>query len=75
MGLTPETIFDQCKNLNASGRILTEFYMNAKRNIKDNNLALKAAVSAYNSGKFNSSAGTEYAQKIMNVKVQYAQLP
>lgn len=74
-GVTPDDMLDICKNLNIASKILMEFYINAKRIYKDDQLALQAAISGYNSGKYNSSAGRQYVSKIMNVNIKYAVLP
>jgi type IV secretion system protein VirB1 len=73
-GVTPEDMLDTCKNLNIASKILTEFYINAKRSIKDNQLALKASISAYNSGKYHSEAGQQYVNKVTNIRIKYAEL-
>ncbi len=70
MGLTPETVFDTCLNLNASSKILIEFYQSAKRKFNDEQVALHAAIRAYNSGRFATSKGQEYLVKITNVNFQ-----
>ena len=69
-GVTPENVFDICTNIKVAGRILSEFYQSAFRNIKDEQLALQAAISAYNSGKFNSALGRQYLAKVMQVKIE-----
>jgi type IV secretion system protein VirB1 len=71
LGLTPESIFDPCTNLAASGKILKEFFISAKFKIPNEQDALKAAIRAYNSGKFSSAAGQQYLNKIHAIKVQY----
>ncbi len=68
--VTPENIFDTCTNIRVSGQILQEFYHIAFKNIKDEQLALQAAISAYNSGKFNSALGRQYVAKVMRVDIQ-----
>lgn len=74
-GVTPDDMLDTCKNLNIASKILLEFYNNAKRITTDEQLALKYAISAYNSGKYNSEAGRKYLNKITNVNIKYAVLP
>ena len=61
-------MFDPCININIAGKILKEFYLKAKQNIADEQLALQAAISGYNSGKFNSTLGRQYVAKVMQVK-------
>ena len=71
-GVTPDDMLDTCKNLNIASKILMEFYINAKRLTNNDQTALRYAISAYNSGKYNSSAGQKYLNKIINVNIQYA---
>ena|SRR5687767_7974188 len=66
-GVIPENMFDVCTNIKIAGKILKEFYISAKQNIKDDQLALQAAISGYNSGKFYSNLGRQYVAKVMQV--------
>lgn len=50
LGLTLDSIFDPCTNIGAGGRIMTDFYERAKARFGDGERALRAALSAYNSG-------------------------
>jgi type IV secretion system protein VirB1 len=70
-GVVPDDMFNECKNINVASKILLEFYNNAKRYYADEQQALQAAISSYNSGKFNSTAGRQYVSKIMDVNIQY----
>lgn len=70
-GVTPNDMLDICRNLNVASKILMEFYTNAKKIYKDEQQALQAAISGYNSGKYNSNAGRQYLSKIMNVNIKY----
>ncbi|MFM2344015.1 MAG: hypothetical protein RLZZ210_624 [Pseudomonadota bacterium] len=66
-GVNPDDMFDPCVNIKIAGKILKEFYLRAKQNINDDQLALHAAISGYNSGKFNSTLGRQYVAKVMQV--------
>ena len=55
LGLTVETVLDPCRNLAAGARILTDAYDTASRKHGDGQGALRAALSAYNTG--NQLAG------------------
>lgn len=50
LGLSLSDVFEPCSNLAAGGRILTEFYEKAARKFGPGTSALRAAISAYNSG-------------------------
>src|ERR1700694_3211107 len=50
LGVTPEQMFDPCQNLKAGARILTENYVDASQKYGSGQVALRAAISAYNTG-------------------------
>lgn len=50
LGISIEEIFEPCKNIAAGASILTEFYLRAEAKFGRNERALRAALSAYNSG-------------------------
>lgn len=52
LGLTIRAMFDPCTNIAAGGKILTDFYTQAAQKYGDSPRALRAAISAYNSGDF-----------------------
>lgn len=52
LGMTVRDAFDSCKNVAAGGRILTVFYVEAAKQYGPGSRALRAALSAYNSGSF-----------------------
>ena len=70
LGVSPENVFDICTNIRVAGIILKEFYIRAKQNIKDDQQALQAAISGYNSGKFNSTLGRQYVARVMNINLK-----
>lgn len=52
LGYSVEDMFDGCKNLAAGARVLSEFYAQAKPKHDNEQAALRAALSAYNTGNF-----------------------
>ncbi|CAJ0807741.1 hypothetical protein LMG19083_04606 [Ralstonia psammae] len=67
-GLSYETVFDACSNLQAGARILQECYQRAHAQLGPDR-ALNAAVSCYYSGNFNRGfqverGGTSYVQRV-----------
>lgn len=67
-GLSYETAFDACANLQTGARILQECYQRAVAQLGTDR-ALKAAISCYYSGNFNRGfqverAGTSYVQRV-----------
>ena len=50
LGLSVESVFDPCTNVAAGGQILTNFYQRAAKQFGSGGRALRAALSAYNSG-------------------------
>lgn len=53
LGYSVEDMFDGCKNLAAGASVLTAFYAGALKDHPEPQTALKAALSAYNTGDFN----------------------
>ena len=52
LGYRVEDMFEPCKNIAAGGRVLTAFYAGARKQYSDEQTALRAALSAYNTGNF-----------------------
>lgn len=50
LGLSVRDVFEPCTNLAAGGKILTDFYQKAEQKFGPGARALRAAISAYNSG-------------------------
>lgn len=50
LGLSIKDVFDPCTNIAAGGKILTGFYQRAVRSFGPGPIALRAALSGYNSG-------------------------
>lgn len=63
--LSVEDAFDPCKNLAASATILQWNYESASKKIPDQQAALKAAISAYNTGSFTRGFNNGYVQKVV----------
>lgn len=64
-GLTVETVFDPCKNIEVSAQILTDCYARAFNRFHDQGKALTAAISCYQSGDFQTGFGTGYVRKVL----------
>lgn len=64
LGLTAENIFDACTNIGAGGRILTEFYAGAVKQYGAGQGAVRAAISAYQTGSFTRGYSTGYVQRV-----------
>lgn len=64
LGLTPAQAFDLCANVAAGTRILTENYTLASQSIGDSQQALRAALSAYNTGNFRRGFQNGYVAKV-----------
>ena len=64
-GLTPENMFDACSSIRAGATVLTECYTRASARWKDEQTALRAALSCYQSGNFSTGFHTGYVQKIV----------
>ncbi len=76
-GLTVEHAFDPCKNLTAAATILTWNYQSASRKTDNQQAALHAALSAYNTGSFTRGFSNGYVGKVIrNANVgQVAPIP
>ncbi len=69
LGLTPENAFDPCTNINAAAQILTDNYVLAHKKLPSDE-ALKAALSAYNTGNQTAGIANGYVQRVQS-KVGY----
>jgi type IV secretion system protein VirB1 len=65
MGLSIEDTFDPCKNLAASAQILTENFQGAKRSTQNDQVALRAALSMYNTGSYTRGFENGYVQNVL----------
>lgn len=64
-GLSVEAAFDPCRNLAASAKILLWNYQSASRKTSDEQAALHAALSAYNTGSFSRGFKNGYVRKVI----------
>lgn len=64
--LSVDDAFDPCKNLAAAATILQWNYESASKSIPDEQAALHAAISAYNTGSFTKGFSNGYVQKVVN---------
>lgn len=60
---TLEESFEPCANIRLGSKILKENYLQARRLMGDSEMALKAALSAYNTGNFKAGFGNGYVEK------------
>lgn len=63
LGYRIEDMFDPCKNIAAGARVLSEFYARAKPSHSDEQAALRAALSAYNTGSFTNGFSNGYVAR------------
>jgi type IV secretion system protein VirB1 len=65
LGLTPENVFDNCENIRLGATLFMENYSRAATVFGAGRLALVAALSAYNSGDFQSGIHNGYASRVV----------
>lgn len=65
LGLTTETVFDPCTNLQAAQTVLTDCYRRALRQSGDEQRALRSALSCYNTGNFVRGFNNGYVGKVL----------
>ncbi|WP_260008927.1 lytic transglycosylase domain-containing protein [Leisingera sp. M527] len=65
LGLTPETVFDPCKNLEASAKVLRDGYERAREAGASREDALGKALSAYNTGSFTRGFTNGYVARVL----------
>lgn len=63
LGYTVEDMFDSCKNLAAGAKVLTDFYVRATARHSDPQVALRLALSAYNTGSFSRGFRNGYVSR------------
>ncbi len=64
--LSIEDAFDPCKNIAAAARILQSNYAAASKRTTTDQHALRAALSAYNTGSYSRGIANGYVQKVIN---------
>lgn len=65
LGLTVEQAFDPCTNVYAGGVVLTRNYVQAAKSYGDDQAALRAALSAYNTGNFQKGLKNGYVSNVL----------
>lgn len=65
LGLTPETVFDACENIRTGAKIFLENHNRAAAAFGSGPQALVAALSAYNTGDFNSGIRNGYVSRVV----------
>ncbi|MBP9712200.1 MAG: lytic transglycosylase domain-containing protein [Sterolibacterium sp.] len=63
-GLTAETLLQPCYNIAVGAQILTENYTNASKKFGGGQSALRAAISAYNTGNHTAGFSNGYVRKV-----------
>src|SRR5699024_4804598 len=69
LNLTVEDVFDPCRNVEAASIVLEEAYKHAKRKISDEQEALSAALSIYNTGRLEAGITNGYVAKVREYAV------
>lgn len=78
LGLTSETVFDPCVNLKAAQTVLADCYVRAEKRYADEQEALRAALSCYNTGNFKRGFSNGYVGHVLvqaGVKVPALKAP
>lgn len=65
LGLTSTTVFDPCRNLAAAQTVLSDCYARALDSHRDQQQALRAALSCYNTGNFRRGFANGYVGKVL----------
>ncbi|HEX7387612.1 MAG TPA: lytic transglycosylase domain-containing protein [Castellaniella sp.] len=65
LGLTSTTVFDPCRNLAAAQTVLSDCYARALNGYRDQQQALRAALSCYNTGNFTKGFANGYVRKVV----------
>lgn len=65
LGLTSTTVFDPCQNLAAAQTVLSDCYARALHHHLDQQQALRAALSCYNTGNFRRGFANGYVGKVL----------
>jgi type IV secretion system protein VirB1 len=64
-GLTPETAFEPCHNLQAAAKVLTDCYVRAYRRHPEEQRALRDAFSCYYAGNFKTGYESGYVFQVV----------
>lgn len=65
LGLTSETVFDQCTNLKSAQRVLADCYTRSFKQNRDQRTALLQAFSCYNTGNFTRGFKNGYVNNVL----------
>lgn len=65
LGVSIEQLFDPCTNLMLGGKILSLLYEQALHRFKGEQAALRAAISAFNTGNFHDGFRNGYVAKVV----------
>lgn len=66
MGLSIKDLFDPCKNISAAAVILSNCYTRAAKRYPNEQKALRAALSCYNTGNFKHGFSNGYVGKVVS---------
>lgn len=66
LGITIRDAFNACVNIAAGGKIFTAYYVQAARQFGPGGRAMRAALSAYNSGDWWRGEGDGYVDLVLN---------
>ncbi|MDZ4372341.1 MAG: lytic transglycosylase domain-containing protein [Phenylobacterium sp.] len=75
LGLSVEDAFDPCRNLTAAGRVLQAGYRPASASPLDRQVALRAALSRYNTGHPERGVRNGYVARVERAAVRLALAP
>lgn len=75
LGLSVEDAFDPCRNLTAAGRVLQAGYRPASTSPADRQVALRAALSRYNTGHPERGLRNGYVARVERAAVRLALTP
>jgi type IV secretion system protein VirB1 len=64
LGMSVADLFDPCKNLAGAARVITDCYKRAEGRYTDEQTALHAALSCYNTGNFRDGFSNGYVLKV-----------
>ncbi len=65
LGLTPDTVFDACRNLGAAQTVLREGYVRARERGAEKGTALRQALSSYNTGSPTRGFANGYVDRVL----------
>lgn len=67
LGVSIEDAFDPCLNLSIGAGILQDSYLSARAKLGDDQAALRAALSAYNTGSFSRGLKNGYVRDVIRI--------